>query len=122
MVEPSQIHAHPVFGPYAVDFDRWERNMNGSVPQVERIPITRYWLIPASIRPKMFTPHGTMTMEKIGDRTQGVWDSFYSMREIWNRSKCVPSPCRKLFEAEPMPELQAPIAVPEAPALTSITY
>ena len=47
------------------------------------MPITRYWLIPAAVRPKMFTPHATMTTEEIRERTQGVWDSFYSLREIW---------------------------------------
>jgi len=32
-----------------------------------------------------------MTTDEIRERTQGVWDSFYSMREVWKRSKCVPS-------------------------------
>ena len=43
---------------------------------VDGVPITRYWLIPASVRPKMFSPHETMTTEEIRERTQGVWDSF----------------------------------------------
>jgi tRNA A37 methylthiotransferase MiaB len=77
--------------PGTVDFDRWEKNMEGNVPRVEGVPITRYWLIPASVRPKMFTPHGTMSMQEITERTQGVWDNFYSLREIWVRSKCVPT-------------------------------
>ncbi len=77
--------------PGTVDFDRWEKSMNGNVPRVDGVPITRYWLIPASVRPKMFTPHETMTTEEIRERTQGVWDSFYSLREIWERSKCVPT-------------------------------
>ena len=76
--------------PGTVDFDRWEKNMNGSVPQVDGVPITRYWLIPAAMRPKMFSPHETMTTDEIRERTQGVWDTFYSLREIWQRSKCVP--------------------------------
>ena len=33
--------------PGTVDFDRWEKSMNGNVPQVDGVPITRYWLIPA---------------------------------------------------------------------------
>ncbi len=74
--------------PGTVDFDRWEKNMNGNVPKVHGVPITRYWLIPADVRPKMFTPHPTMTSEDLRARTQGVWDTFYSMREIWQRSKC----------------------------------
>lgn len=134
--------------PGTVDFDRWEKNMNGNVPYVAGVPITRYWLIPASVRPKMFSPHETMTTDEIRERTQGVWDSFYGLREIWERSKCVPTlrgrlaflfisklyrqmyantgistdsarrqkatrvarwlavPCRRLFEAQPMPELE----------------
>ncbi len=149
--------------PGTVDFDRWEKNMNGNVPRVEGVPITRYWLIPASVRPKMFSPHETMTTEEIRERTQGVWDSFYGIREIWARSKCVPTlrgrlaflfisklyrqmyantgistdsarrqkatrmarwmavPCRKLFEAKPMPELEVPV-LRKPSNLTSITY
>ena len=150
--------------PGTVDFDRWEKNMNGSVPQVNGTPITRYWLIPAAMRPKMFSPHETMSTDEIRERTQGVWDAFYSMGEIWQRSKCVPRlrdrlaflfvsklyrqmyantgismdsarrqratrmarwlaiPCRKLFEAKPMPELEMPVMRRSAPQLTSITY
>ena len=37
-------------------------------------PITRYWLIPPKDRPKMFTPHPTMSPDEIRERTQGVWD------------------------------------------------
>src|SRR5271165_1888448 len=98
----------------------------------------------------MFSPHETMTTEEIRERTQGVWDSFYSLREIWGRSKCAPTlsgrlaflfsklyrqmyantgistdsarrqkttrvarwlavPCRRLFEAKPMPQLEVPV-------------
>jgi radical SAM superfamily enzyme YgiQ (UPF0313 family) len=149
--------------PGTVDFDRWEKSMNGEVPRVAGVPITRYWLIPASVRPKMFSPHETMTTEEISERTQGVWDSFYSLRKIWGRSKCVPTlrgrlaflfisklyrqmyantgistdssrrhkatrvarwlavPCRRLFEAKPMPELEVPASL-RSSGLTSITY
>ena len=145
-----------------VDFDRWEKSMNGNVPCVDGVPITRYWLIPSSVRPKMFSPHETMTTEEISERTQGVWDSFYSLRKIWRRSKCVPTlrgrlaflfisklyrqmyantgistdssrrqkatrvarwlavPCRRLFEAKPMPELEMPASL-RSSGLTSIT-
>jgi radical SAM superfamily enzyme YgiQ (UPF0313 family) len=67
--------------PGTVDFDRWEKNMNGDVPKVHGIPITRYWLIPAGVRPKMFSPHETMSTDEIRERTQGVWDNFYGIRE-----------------------------------------
>jgi hypothetical protein len=32
-----------------------------------------------------------MTPEEIRRHTQGVWDSFYSLSEIWKRSNCVKS-------------------------------
>ncbi len=47
-------------------------------PKVDGIPLTRYWLIPAHKRPKMFMPHPTMSSEEMRARTQGVWDRFYS--------------------------------------------
>ena len=74
--------------PGTVDFDRWEKNMNGNVPQVHGTPITRYWLIPADVRPTMFTPHETMSTQEIADHTQNAWDSFYTLGEIWKRSRC----------------------------------
>ncbi len=77
--------------PGTVDFDNWEKSMNGNVPCVDGVPITRYWLIPAATRPKMFSPHDVMTAEEIRDRTQLVWDSFYRLRDVWERSKCVPT-------------------------------
>jgi radical SAM superfamily enzyme YgiQ (UPF0313 family) len=51
--------------PGTVDFDRWEKSMNESVPHVDGVPITRYWLIPASVRPKMFSPHETMSADEV---------------------------------------------------------
>jgi hypothetical protein len=145
-----------------VDFDRWEKSLSGNVPLVEGIPITRYWLIPPDVRPKMFTPHETMSGSEMRDRTQGVWDTFYSIGEIWKRSKCASKlrdrlafvfisklyrqmyartgistdsarrqratrmarwlavPCRQLFAAKPMPELEMP-PLQRASSLTSIT-
>ncbi len=152
--------------PGTVDFDRWEKSLGENVPKVGGVPITRYWLIPAEVRPKMFTPHATMSMDEIRERTQGVWDSFYALGEVWKRSKCVPTirgrlaflfisklyrqmyantgistdsarrqratrlarwlavPCRKLFSAKPMPELEMPLPRTERalPELTTISY
>jgi hypothetical protein len=31
-----------------------------------------------------------MSADEIRQRTQGVWDQFYSLGEIWRRSRCVP--------------------------------
>ena len=138
--------------PFAgtVDFERWEMGFGEQVPTVEGVPVTRYWLIPANRRPKMFMPHPFMTSEEMRVRTQSVWDRFYDWRSIWNRSRCTPHirarlafvlisklyrqmyastgiatdsarrnranlwarwiarPCRRLFQGEPMPELQVP--------------
>jgi radical SAM superfamily enzyme YgiQ (UPF0313 family) len=136
--------------PGTVDFERWEKAQGEGVAKVEGVPLTRYWLIPADKRPKMFMPHPTMSSEELRRRTQGVWDGFYSLPAIWKRSNCTPNlkarlaflfisklyrqmyastgiatdsarrsnatqwarilakPCRKLFQAKPMPELQIP--------------
>jgi radical SAM superfamily enzyme YgiQ (UPF0313 family) len=75
--------------PGTVDFEKWEKAQNENPTFVDGIPITRYWLIPASKRPKMFTPHPNMSASEISDRTQGVWDKFYDLKSIWKRSDCV---------------------------------
>ena len=50
------------------------------------IPITRRWLIPQALRPKLYWPHPTMSGEEIRQHTQSVWDTFYSIKSIWTRS------------------------------------
>ncbi len=74
-----------------VDFERWEKGFGGHPPEVDGIPITRYWLIPPDKRPKMFMPHATMTSDEMRARTQGVWDNFYSLAAVWKRSRCTPT-------------------------------
>ena len=138
--------------PGTVDFEKWEKAQDETVGAVDGVPLTRYWLIPAHKRPKMFMPHPTMGSAEMRERTQGVWDQFYSMSSVWRRSRCTPNlrarlafvfvsklyrqmyastgiatdsarrnrasawarwlavPCRKLFQAKPMPELQMPLA------------
>ena len=138
--------------PGTVDFDRWENDLARDMPRVGGVPLTRYWLIPPGDRPKVYAPHPVMSADEIRRRTQGVWDQFYSLRVIWQRSRCVRTvherlvfvlisklyrqmyantgiatdsarvsrathwarwlakPCRRLFTAEPMPELQVPTA------------
>ena len=137
--------------PGTVDFLKWEKSQAEAPQMVLGIPITRYWLIPSHSRPKMLTPHVSMSSDEIRERTQGVWDSFYDLGAIWQRSRCVPNirgrmafvlisklyrqmyaktgistdsarksnwlarliakPCRLLFQAKPMPELQVPQGV-----------
>jgi hypothetical protein len=77
--------------PGTVDFLKWEKEQAGNAPRVDGVPVTRYWLIPGSRRPKLYTPHPTMSSEEIRMRTQGVWDQFYSLGEIWKRAHCCQS-------------------------------
>jgi hypothetical protein len=51
----------------------------------------RYWLIPAERRPKMFTPHPTVSSDEVRERTQAVWERFYRLETIWKGSNCVKS-------------------------------
>jgi radical SAM superfamily enzyme YgiQ (UPF0313 family) len=77
--------------PGTVDFNRWEKEQAQNPTMVGDVPITRYWLIPTATRPKMFTPHPTMSSDEIRERTQKVWDKFYNWGDIWRRSACCPN-------------------------------
>jgi radical SAM superfamily enzyme YgiQ (UPF0313 family) len=77
--------------PGTVDFARWEKEQAENPAMVGEVPITRYWLIPTEVRPKMFTPHPTMSSDEIRERTQKVWDRFYNWGAIWQRSSCTPN-------------------------------
>ncbi|HXE80488.1 MAG TPA: radical SAM protein [Vicinamibacterales bacterium] len=76
--------------PGTLDFIKWEKESRGG-PAVNGVPLTRYWLIPPSQRPKVYTPHPLMSAGEIRARTQQVWDRFYSLRPVWQRSACVSS-------------------------------
>jgi len=71
--------------PGTIDFERWEKAAGPGVRRVNGIPVTRYWLIPGHMRPKIYTPHPTMSPDEIRERTQAVWDDFYRLGEIWKR-------------------------------------
>jgi radical SAM superfamily enzyme YgiQ (UPF0313 family) len=77
--------------PGTVDFQRWEESLGENADRIQGVPVTRYWLIPGALRPKTYTPHPTMSPDEIRQRTQGVWDRFYSLPEIWKRANCVKS-------------------------------
>lgn len=79
--------------PGTVDFEKWEKGQNAlETPEnVNGVPWTRYWLIPSEVRPKMFSPHPVMSADEIRGRTQAVWDGFYNLKTIWERSDCVKS-------------------------------
>jgi radical SAM superfamily enzyme YgiQ (UPF0313 family) len=77
--------------PGTVDFDKWEASFDGAPPEVDGIPITRHWLIPADRRPKFYMPHPSMSPDQIRAHTQRIWDRFYSLPKVWERSRCVSS-------------------------------
>jgi radical SAM superfamily enzyme YgiQ (UPF0313 family) len=143
--------------PGTVDFNRWEKTPEAQLTQIGGIPLTRRWLIPPATRPKVSFVHPVMSPEEIRQRTQAVWDRFYSLKSIWKRAQFLKSaksrlafvliskiyrqmyadtgiatdsarvswssrwarwlakPCRRLFAARPMPELQMPAPVEKAP-------
>jgi radical SAM superfamily enzyme YgiQ (UPF0313 family) len=77
--------------PGTVDFNRWEKDMAQSPVLIGGIPITRRWLIPPALRPKLYWAHPTMSAEEVRERTQSVWDTFYSIKYIWARSGFIKS-------------------------------
>ena len=77
--------------PGTVDFAAWEKSMESDPTRIDGIPLTRHWLIPKGKQPKVYVPHPLMSADDIRARTQGVWDQFYSWRNIWARSSCVKS-------------------------------
>lgn len=77
--------------PGTLDFTAWEKALGPAPRRVSGIPVTRYWLIPPVNRPKIYIEHPTMTADQIRERTQKVWDRFYSLRSIWGRSRVVRS-------------------------------
>jgi radical SAM superfamily enzyme YgiQ (UPF0313 family) len=77
--------------PGTVDFQRWEKEVGDTVAKVDGVPLTRYWRIPGFKRPKLYIPHPSMGADEIRERTQGVWDEFYTLANIWRRADCVKS-------------------------------
>src|SRR5438270_396770 len=61
--------------PGTVDFEKWEKVQPDS-DRVNDIPLTRFWLIPAQFRPKMFMEHTVMSCDEIRMRSQIVWERF----------------------------------------------
>jgi radical SAM superfamily enzyme YgiQ (UPF0313 family) len=138
--------------PGTIDFQNWEKEMENDTTRIGGIPLTRHWLIPQALRPKMYMPHPVMSADEIRERTQGVWDQFYRFSSVWKRSgilktlrsrlafvlisklyrqmyantgiatdsarvnrsaswaRLIAKPCRRLFQAPPMPELEVPEA------------
>ena len=51
--------------PGTVDFAAWEKTMASDPTQIAGIPLTRHWLIPQELRPKVYSPHPVMDGFKI---------------------------------------------------------
>ena len=77
--------------PGTTDFAAWEKSMAGDPTRIEGIPLTRHWLIPQALRPKVYAAHPAMSPDDIRRGTQGAWDRFYSFSNIWERAHCVKS-------------------------------
>ncbi len=77
--------------PGTIDFEKWAADDARKSMLVEGVPITQHWLIPENRRPKLFTPHPTMSLEQIRVGTQHAWDRFYRLSAIWKRSSVVES-------------------------------
>jgi radical SAM superfamily enzyme YgiQ (UPF0313 family) len=75
--------------PGTVDFNRWEQETAKDAPTVDGIPLTRYWRISPSNRPKVYVRHPVMSADEIRQRTQLAWDRFYSVTSIWRRSRVI---------------------------------
>jgi radical SAM superfamily enzyme YgiQ (UPF0313 family) len=73
--------------PGTLDFAAWEKGLGSAPPTVDGIPVSRHWLIPQQKRPKVYMDHPAMSADEIRQRTQAVWDQFYSLRPIWRRSR-----------------------------------
>jgi radical SAM superfamily enzyme YgiQ (UPF0313 family) len=73
--------------PGTLDFAAWEKSLGADPPCVGGVPLSRHWLIPQADRPKVYMDHPVMSPDEIRDRTQAVWDRFYSLPSIWARSR-----------------------------------
>jgi radical SAM superfamily enzyme YgiQ (UPF0313 family) len=77
--------------PGTIDFATWEKTLGAEPRRIAGVPVTRHWLIPQERRPKVYMEHPVMSPDEIRQRTQAVWDQFYSLRSIWGRSRVVRS-------------------------------
>jgi radical SAM superfamily enzyme YgiQ (UPF0313 family) len=77
--------------PGTVDFEKWAAEERRRGTQVDGVPLTQHWLIPENRRPRLYTPHPTMSLEEIRLGAQRAWDQFYNWRNVWARSRVVKS-------------------------------
>ena len=77
--------------PGTIDFEKWASDDARRATAIDGVPITQHWLIPEGRRPRLYTPHPTMSLEEIRVGTQAAWDRFYSWSAVWKRSRVVQS-------------------------------
>ncbi|HSF18004.1 MAG TPA: radical SAM protein [Vicinamibacteria bacterium] len=77
--------------PGTVDFHTWEKSMADDPTRIGGFPLTRHWLIPQELRPKIYTHHPELSSEEIRSRTQAAWNRFYRLGSVWKRSRCTPT-------------------------------
>ena len=77
--------------PGTIDFEKWAADPANQNQKIDGVSVTQHWLIPQHKRPKLYTPHPTMSIEEIRVGAQGAWDSFYSWSNIWARAHVVKS-------------------------------
>lgn len=77
--------------PGTLDFEKWAAEEKRRGTTIDGVPLTEHWLIREDRRPRLYTPHPTMTLEEIRVGAQHAWDRFYSWRAIWSRSRVVKS-------------------------------
>jgi radical SAM superfamily enzyme YgiQ (UPF0313 family) len=73
--------------PGTLDFATWEKSLGSEPPTINGIPVSRHWLIPQEFRPKVYIKHPVMSADEIRQRTQAVWDRYYTFHSIWKRSR-----------------------------------
>jgi radical SAM superfamily enzyme YgiQ (UPF0313 family) len=77
--------------PGTIDYEKWARESSAAAQLIDNVPVATHWLLPHGRKPRLFVPHPTMSDEEIRVRTQNVWDRFYSIPAIWERSRVVKS-------------------------------
>jgi radical SAM superfamily enzyme YgiQ (UPF0313 family) len=77
--------------PGTIDFEKWAADEGQKRTLIDGVPITQHWLIPQDRRPKLYSPHPTMSLEEIRVGTQAAWDRFYRWSAVWKRSRVVKS-------------------------------
>jgi radical SAM superfamily enzyme YgiQ (UPF0313 family) len=83
--------------PGTVDFERWEKVMKDDTRRIDGVPLTRYWLIPQTKRPRLYTHHPTLSPADVRALTQRAWDRFYELPRIWHRARRIPWRGRLVF-------------------------